>query len=63
MLPQFEHVIQVADDQSDAELKAHVTENLQDLAFALQAKVYQLCPEAEGTVSWDGFGARAAYVK
>lgn len=62
MLPKFEHVTAVADKQSDAQLKDQVRDNLQNLALALQQKVYELCPQAEGTVSWDGFGARGAPV-
>jgi hypothetical protein len=62
MLPKFEHVVAVAESQQDNALKDQVRTRLQTLALELQAKVYELCPQAEGTVSWDGFGAKGAPV-
>jgi hypothetical protein len=63
MLPKFDHVTAVADQQSDTALKDQVRSRLQNLALELQQKVYELCPQAEGTVSWDGFGARGGQVQ
>lgn len=60
MLPKFKHVTAVADEHSDAGLKDQVRKALQALAVQLQEKIQQLCPQAEGTVSWDGFGSKGA---
>jgi hypothetical protein len=60
MLPKFKHVTAVADQHSDATLKDQVKKSLQELAVKLQEKIHLLCPQAEGTVSWDGFGSKGA---
>ena len=41
----------VAEQQSDGQLKDSVRDNLQNLALALQGKVYELCPQAEGPLA------------
>lgn len=47
---------------TDADVKQFVYTGVEDLALALQAKVHELLPSAEGTCNWDGFGARRGSV-
>lgn len=57
MLPGFQRIVAVAEEQGELEVRNNVRRIVEDLAVAVQQEVYRALPQAEGTTSWDGFGA------
>lgn len=58
IIPRFSKCIAVSEKLDDGEVKALVQQSVEELALALQSKLHELMPQAEGTCNWDGFGAK-----
>merc|ERR1712125_246749 len=58
VLPGFQRIVAVAEEQGEEEVRNKVRRIVEDPAVSVQQEVYRTLPQAEGTTSWDGFGAR-----
>lgn len=58
VLPGFQRIMSVAEDQGEDDVRGCVLKLVEELAMAVQQEIYRVLPQAEGTASWDGFGAR-----
>lgn len=63
VLPGFQKIVAVAEEEGEQDVKTSVNHMVEQLASSLQQVVYQKIPDAEGTVSWDGFGAKLGTIK
>jgi len=63
VLPTFQKIMAVAEEQGEDDVRGAVQRHVEDLALAVQKEVYRVLPQAEGTASWDGFGAKLTQLK
>lgn len=58
VLPGFQRILAIAEEQGEEDIRKDVGKLVEELAVAVQQEVYRVIPQAEGTTSWDGFGAK-----
>lgn len=63
VLPGFQRIVAVAEEQGEQEVRKCVQNLVEELAQAVQQEVYRALPQAEGTASWDGFGSKLVGLK
>jgi chromosome segregation ATPase len=63
VLPAFQRIIAINEGEDEKDVRGSVMRMVEELAEKVQKEVYNVLPQAEGTTSWDGFGARSSSLR